>query len=228
MTMARGARRSIACLLVSAGLAVSSMSNAQQFSADLVAVRGDKTEHIGSLRVAGGKARIESYQLSDGFFLIDPAKPAAYFVRPRAHVFMDARQSSSLTQMFVPVDPDEPCAQWHAMASLAASIEARPIDATSWRCERDGEGTIGGRRMDVYRIVGTSGSSFVGWVDRERRFPLQIKVADGTMILVDSIRDAPQSAQSFDIPPGVQKFDPQALIRRIQQSDVWVAPPGSE
>ncbi len=50
------------------------------------------------------KVRIETPELADGFFLVDGAKPAAYFVRPAARVFMDARQSSRLTQIFVPVD----------------------------------------------------------------------------------------------------------------------------
>jgi hypothetical protein len=27
----------------------------------------------------------------------------------------------------------------------------------------------------------------------------------------------------FEIPPGLRKFDPQTLIQRIKQSDVWVA-----
>jgi hypothetical protein len=51
---------------------------------------------------------------------------------------------------------------------------------------------------------------------------------DGTVIVADHIRSESQPPPSFDIPAGMRKFDPQALIRRIQQSDVWVAPPASE
>ncbi|WP_225118535.1 hypothetical protein [Bradyrhizobium sp. BRP22] len=167
--------------------------------------------------------RIETADFADGFFLVEVATPAAYFVRPRAKVFMDARQSTPLTRMFVPVDPDEPCRQWQMMASLAA-----PVDPDTWHCGRDGEGMVGDRKADIYRITAASGAGFVGWVDRERRFPLQIKTADGTMIVVENIRDEPQSAQSFELPPGMRKFDPRALIDRIRQSDVWVAPPASE
>ena len=50
----------------------------------------------------------------------------------------------------------------------------------------------------------------------------------GTLIAADHIRDEPQPAHLFEIPAGIRKFDPQALIRRIQQSDVWVAPPASQ
>jgi hypothetical protein len=217
-------KRLRACLLalVSSVLAGASAA-AQQFSAELVTRQGEKVVRVGSLRVSERKVRIETTDFADGFFLVDGAKPAAYFVRPRAKMFMDSRQSSPLTQMFVPVDPDQPCRQWQAMASLAA-----PVDPDKWHCERDGEETIGGRKADIYRIVAVSGTSFVGWVDRERKFPLQIKTGEGTMIVVENIRDEPQPAQSLEIPPGARKFDPRALIDRIRQSDVWVAPPASE
>ncbi|WP_375787171.1 hypothetical protein ACE10Z_06310 [Bradyrhizobium sp. Pha-3] len=196
---------------------------AQQFSADLVAGRDEATTVLGTLRVSQQKARIEATALPDGFFLIDMAKPAAVFVRPGAHVFMEARQSSPLTRMFVPVDPDDPCRQWLAIAQLSA-----PIDPATWHCRRDRPEAIAGRDMDVYRIVAPSGAGFVGWVDRARGFPVQIKTADGTVIVADHIRDEPQPAQTFEIPAGLRKFDPQALIRRIQQSDVWVAQPASQ
>ena len=46
---------------------------------------------------------------------------------------------------------------------------------------------------------------------------------DGAVITLENVRDEPQLAQLFEIPPGFRKFDPQILIQRIKQSDVWVA-----
>ncbi|WP_245334996.1 hypothetical protein [Bradyrhizobium mercantei] len=198
-------------------------ATAQQFSADLVARKDETSTALGTLRVSQQKARIEAKALPDGFFLIDAGRPAAYFVRPGARVFMEARQSSPLTQMFVPVDPGDPCRQWQAIAQLAA-----PVDPATWHCQREGAEAISGRDTDVYRVTAPAGAGFVAWIDRERRFPVQIKTADGTLIAADHIRDEPQPAQSFKIPAGLRKFDPQALIRRIQQSDVWVEPPASQ
>ncbi len=217
-------RNVAACLLAFAFLADIPMpAMAQQFSADLVARNDQATSTLGTLHVSGQKERIEATALPDGFFLIDSSKPAAYFVRPGTHVFMDARQSSPLTQLFVPVDPDDPCRQWQAVAQLAA-----PVDPATWRCEHDGAEIVAGRATDIYRVTVSSGSGFVGWIDRERRFPVQIKTADGTLIAADHIRDEPQPAQIFEVPAGARRFDPQALIRQIQQSDVWVAPPASQ
>jgi hypothetical protein len=45
----------------------------------------------------------------------------AYFVRPAQKIFMDARQSSQLIQMFVFVDPYDPCTRWRAMAVIAGA-----------------------------------------------------------------------------------------------------------
>ena len=195
-------------------------AHAQQFSADLVIVRqeGAAAESAGKLHVLGGKVRLETPELADGFFLVDGATPAAYFVRPAARVFMDAGQSSRLTRMFVPVDPDDPCRQWQAMAKLAGSA-----DHGAWRCERAGEETIGGRSVVTFDAVSTTGRELVGWIDAARKFPLRVKTQDGAVITAEHIRDEPQPAQLFEIASGFRKFDPQALIKQIKQSDVWVA-----
>jgi hypothetical protein len=194
-------------------------AQAQQFSADLVTTRGDGAAAVpaGKLRVFNDKVRLEAPELADGFFLIDGARPTAYFVRPAARVFMDARQSSRLTRIFVQVDPSDPCPQWQAMARLAGAA-----DQGDWRCERAGEGAIGGRSTTAYRAVSAPGRELFGWIDAVRKFPLRIKTEDGAIITAENIRDEPQPAQLFEIPPAFRKFDPQLLIERIKQSDVWV------
>jgi hypothetical protein len=195
-------------------------AHAQQFSADLVVVAHDgaAAAPAGKLRVLDDKVRLETPELADGFFLIDRAKPTAYFVRPGARIFMDAKQSSRLTRMFVPVDPDNPCLQWQAMAKLAGVS-----GQGDWRCERTGEETIGTRSAISYRAVPASGPEFLGWIDPARKFPLRIKTEDGAIITAENVRDEPQPAQSFEMPANLRKFDPQALIEQIKQSDVWVA-----
>jgi hypothetical protein len=211
------------CLLGVFGLALACglPAKAQQFSADLVTAHDvPAATPAGKLHVSDSKVRIETPEFPDGFFLIDGTTPAAYFVRPGARIFMDARQSSRLTRLFVAVDPDDPCRQWQAMAQLAGTA-----DQGDWRCERAGEETIAGREATAYQVVSAAGKQFVGWIDSERKFPLRIKTVDGTVVTVENVRDAPQSAQLFDIPAGFRKFDPAALIERIKQSDVWVVSP---
>ncbi|MDE2469688.1 MAG: hypothetical protein KGL35_13370 [Bradyrhizobium sp.] len=64
-----------------------------------------------------------------------------------------------------------------------------------------------------------------GWIDASRKFPLRIQTEDGSIISAENIQDQPQSPQLFELPSGLRKFDPQALIQRIKQSDVWVEAP---
>src|ERR1700722_15014295 len=59
---------------------------AQQFSADIVVRHGDESKPAGHLSVRDGKVRIETAEHADCFFLVDPAKPLATFVRPGARV----------------------------------------------------------------------------------------------------------------------------------------------
>ena len=193
-------------------------SQAQQFSAELVGAQGNAgAVSSGHVRVLGDKVRLETSEIADGFFLTDGTKPAATFVRPRTREFMEARQTSLLALTFVTVDPDDPCRQWQAMAQQAG------LEAQDWRCQRLGEEMIEGRNTIAYRAVSASGRQLLGWIDRERRFPLRVKTEDGTIVTAEHVRDEPQPAELFEIPPGFRKFDPQVLIDRIKQSDVWVA-----
>jgi hypothetical protein len=193
-------------------------AQAQQFSADLVTIGGDgAAAPAGKLRVDGDKVRIEAAEFADGFFLIDAAKPVALFVRPAARIFMEARQSSRLTQVFVPVDPEAPCRAWQAMARVAGVVGQE-----DWRCERAGEETIDGHRTIAYRAVSRSGRELFGWIDPVRKFPLRIKSEGGAAITAKKVRDEPQPAQLLEIPASFRKFDPQILIQQIKQSDVWV------
>lgn len=197
-------------------------ARSEQFSAHLVIAPrvGTSSVPAGRLRVLENKVRLETPELADGFFLIDGAAPAAYFVRPAAGIFMDARESSWLTRMFVPVDPANPCRQWQAMARLAGITEQG-----DWRCERMGEETIGIRSTVRFRAIRPSGGVLLGWIDASRKFPLRVQTEDGSIISAENLQDQPQSPELFELPSGLRKFDPQALIQQIKQSDVWVEGP---
>jgi hypothetical protein len=194
---------------------------AQQFAADLVRQQGSAAVvPAGRLFVVGDKVRIETPELADGFFLIDSATPSAHFVRPAMRVYMDARQSSSFTRWFVPVDPENPCRQWQAMTRLAGAV-----DHGDWHCERIGQDQIGGRDVIAYRAFSGEREQFRGWVDPLYKFPLRIKTGDGVVVTAENIQDMQQPAQPMQIPQGFGKFDPEVLIRQVKQSDVWVTTP---
>jgi hypothetical protein len=206
----------IALLLASAMLA--RPAAAQQFSADIVDGTGKKA---GRLYVAADKARIEAVEFPDGFFLVDGAAGAAWFVRPAQRSFMAAQQSSRLTRLFVPLDPGDPCRRWQAMAETAGI--AAP--GGRWQCDVQGHEPVAGRDAVEYRVAAPGQGALRAWVAPELRIALRLETADGAVFVLEQVASAPQPAALFAIPSGYRKFDPRQLIERLKQSDVWVEPP---
>jgi hypothetical protein len=185
----------------------------REFSADLVTRdAAGALGASGTLQAANHRVRIETAEATAGYFLIDGDAGTAFFVRPAQQLFMDARQSTRLTRVFVSVDPHDPCPQWQA-AEKSAGV---PDAAGGWRCTRISAGE--------YRVVAADGSVSQRWIDRDLGFPVKLRAADGTTITLEHIRVAAQPAGLFDLPPGYRKFDPQAIVDRIKHSDVWATP----
>lgn len=211
-------------LTIVAGLAFAGdRAQAQEFSADLVSINaaGQPDEHSGRIFVRDRQARIETPDIPGGFFLVDGDHETAYFVRPGQRVFMDAKQSSRLTQLLVPVDPRDPCRQWQAMAAIAGATDG----GGQWQCDRIGEESLEGRATIKYRAISPQGQRGEGWIDPELNFLIRLQAEDGTAVDLENIRPGQQPASLFQLPADYRKFDPQRLIERIKQSDVWVEPP---
>lgn len=198
-------------------------AQAQEFSADLVSTNaaGQPDGHSGKIFVSNRHVRIETPDLPDGFLFVDGDHDATYFVRPAQRVFMDAKQSSRLTQLFVPVDPHDPCRQWQAMARIAGAADG----GGRWRCERVGQEAPGEGDTIEYLAISPQDQRSHGWIDPRLKFLIRLQAEDGTAIDLENIRQGQQPSSLFEIPAGYHKFDPLRLIERIKQSDVWVEPP---
>jgi hypothetical protein len=188
---------------------------AHEFSADIVSrdATGATTGDSGRVFVSNGRVRLETANIPGGYFLIDGAAATAIFVRPAQRVFMDARQSSRLTRTFLPVDPANPCSQWQAAAKNAGV----PNTGGEWACKRIDNAPDG---IAEYTVDSTQ-----RWIDTTLGFPVKLRQSDGTILTLEHIRFEAQPSTLFTLPPGYRKSDPQALIDRIKQSDVWVEPP---
>jgi hypothetical protein len=196
--------------------------SAREFSAD-IASRDAAGTAIGTgarLYAANGKVRIETPEVPTGFFLIDSQAGNALFVRPAQRIYMDSKQSTPLTQIFVPVDPNDPCPQWRA-AAIQAGV---PGADGAWRCKRIDTAIVGGRGTIEYRVVSPQQQSSRRWIAPDLGFPVKLGAADGTTVLLENIRTEAQPVSLFAVPQGFRKLDPQALIDRIKHSDVWVEP----
>jgi hypothetical protein len=197
-------------------------AHASEFSADIVSrdAAGTAVGAVAKLYVRNHMVRIETPEASAGFLLINGDAGTAQFVRPAQQLFMEAKQSSPLTQIFVPVDTNEPCRQWRAAASNAGAASA----AGEWRCERIEDEIIGGRRAVQFRVSSPASPSSRRWIDSDLEFPVKLLAPDGTTIALEHILVEAQPASRFAIPAGFRNFDPRALIERIKHSDAWVDP----
>jgi hypothetical protein len=190
------------------------------FSADIVSRDAAGALVGGSARLyaSGRKVRIETPDVPAGFFLIGTDPGTALFVGTTQRVFMDAKLSTRLTQIFVPVDPQDPCPQWRAAAQNAGA----PGAGSDWRCAHAaGAGASGAIE---YRVDSPDQNAGLRWIDPRLEFPVKLKAADGGTITLENIRVEAQQANLFAIPAGFRKFDPQGLVDRIKHSDVWAAP----
>jgi len=194
-----------------------------EFSADIVTRDADGTQlgAIGKLHVAGHKVRIDAPDTPGGFYLVDPDAGTALFIRPAQRVFTNAGQSSLLTQIFVPVNPDDPCPQWEAAARLAG--EAFPDGIEPCVREQPGPGKSGA--TPTYRVNIPYRQNSQRRVDPDLRFPVSAQSADGTRITLEQIRLEAQPVNLFTLPADYARFDPRDLLERIRHSDAWVEPP---
>jgi hypothetical protein len=197
-------------------------ARAEQFSAELVSAKaaGDVVNPAGTVYVADRKARIETPDLGDAFLIVDAVAPAAYLVRPSQRVFMDAKQSSRLTRIFVPLDPADPCSQWRTMAEVAGISDK----SGQWRCDAQDRKTVAGRDTVKFTILSPGGRS-AGWIDPELKFPVRFEFEDGTVFALRNVQEGPQPADKFEIPGNYRKFDPRKLLEHLKHTDIWVEPP---
>jgi len=194
-------------------------AKSREFSAELVAIDPHGNSTKGMLNVAGSKVRMETPEVTTGFFLF--MGDSAYFVRPGQRTFMDAKQSSLLAQIFIPVDTETPCERWQAMANLSGAAD----NGGEWRCDRVADETVGGRGTVLFTAISPRHRSYSIWIDKEFNFPLRLEAEDGSSYRLEQIEEKPQPPGLFMVPRGYAKFDPRKLIERLKQSDVWVIEP---
>jgi hypothetical protein len=187
------------------------------FSAEIVThdASGAVINGAARLYVSRGKVRIDPPSSATDYFLVDTKSTNALFVRPAQHIYMDARQSSRLTQLFLPSDPNRPCDLWQIAARHAGTQSLQD----KWSCERVSAG-----RNVGYIVGSTPENSTQRWIDPELSFPVKVRTADGTTLELQHIKKEPQPADLFLVPSGYQKTDPRTPGRRMKPGGLWVTP----
>jgi hypothetical protein len=191
---------------------------AAQFTAALVTSGADGrvTAPPGKISVADTRVRLDTPEANGGFFLVDGAAGAAYLVLPMQRIYLDVKQSSPLTRIFIPLAPGDACRQWQAMARI--------FGAADQACRRLGADSINGRNSTKYEAVSPEGRRSYRWIDDALNFVTRLEEVGGDTVTVADIQQGAPPAALFAVPADYGKFDPQQLIERIKHSDVWVEP----
>jgi hypothetical protein len=194
---------------------------AQQFSAELIAsnAAGGTVGSPGKIFVADRKVRIETSDFPNSFLIVDGDVPAAYLVRQRLRIFMDAMQSSQLTRLFVSPGGLDPCPQWRTMGEVAGLTG----EDSQWRCEAKEAETLDGRASMKFRITSPSDRA-TAWIDGQLNFPVKFELDDGTVLALRNIQEGPQPPETFEIPGNFKKFNQQLFLERLKRTDIWVEP----
>jgi hypothetical protein len=195
---------------------------AQQFSAELIAgnAAGGTVGSPGKIFVADRKVRIETSDFPNSFLIVDSNVPAAYLVRQRLRVFMDAKQSSRLTRLFVAPGGLDPCSQWRTMAEVAGIIIG---DGGQWRCEAAETESLDGRASRKFRITSPSDHA-TAWIDGQLNFPVKFELDDGAVLTLRNIQEGAQPPETFEVPGNFKKFNQQLFLERLKRTDIWVEP----
>jgi hypothetical protein len=197
-------------------------AKAQQFSAELIAsnAAGGTVGSPGKIFVADRRVRIETADFPNSFLIVDGNVPAAYLVRQRLRVFMDAKQSSRLTRLFVAPGGLDPCSQWRMMTEVAGIVIG---DGGQWRCEAAETETLDGRASRKFRITSPSDHA-TAWIDVRLNFPVKFEIDDGVVLALRNIQEGAQPPGTFEVPGNFKKFNQQLFLERLKRTDIWVEP----
>ncbi len=178
-------------VFLSAALPLLAQQRPTPFSADMKMTGGRGMDMTGKMYFGGEKIRMDmNAPQGTSVMLVDPVKRTSYMLMPEQKMYMEfnAAMARRRTPDMKPMDPENPC--------------ANTPDTT---CKKVGTETVNGRNCDKWEFT-TSGRVTNYWVDKRLMFPVKM-TGEGTSWELTNIKEGPQDAKLFEIPPDYQKMD---------------------
>ncbi len=164
----------------------------QPFSADLKMAMGESMQMDGKVFFSGQKIRMEmKMPQGESVTIADPAKQTTYMLMPAQKMYMEmnaAMMQRRRTPELKQFDMNNPCA-----------------NAPNLTCKKIGTDTVHGRTCDKWEFT-NSGHVSTFWLDQKLHFPIKVVTENSSMELVN-IKEGPQGADLFRVPPDYQKMD---------------------
>jgi hypothetical protein len=192
-------RKSLGILTLLFFLLALRSAGAQQFSADMISTSDSGVITRSKLYAKDGKMRIEFPAQEGVTMLVDAAARTTYIVNATQKTYMDflgQANGGGFGALFMPIDPDNPCPQWMAMA--------RP-NQEGGSCKKIGTENVRGRDTVKLEATSKSGEKAYAWIDPKLHFLIKLG-GQGSTAELQNIIQGPQSG-IFEVPAGYQKLD---------------------
>lgn len=188
---------------------------AQQFSADIVYTGLDSVLPPGRLFVSHQHVRIEDDPDKRDVYLADVGSGAAFILDNKNHAYINLPGLGALYQVLVPLDPKNPCPQWHLMPKDGYSPELGV-----WTCERVGAETINGRPTIKYALTSNEGERLAAWIDEDLKFTVKFESRNDEMpgasggLEVHDVHEGSQPEDLFLLPEGYERMElPESAVK---------------
>lgn len=172
----------------------------QEFSAEVVDRRSNKAETTrildvyfsnGSMRVAP-RGRVEKNTAS-----VVIVNERTYLLVPDQAMYIESNQFGALfnagLRLLQPVDPSAPCTAFEEYVKKAS-------------CKKVGSEKVNDREAQKWEVTSAQSGRLYLWVDPKLDFVIRMQDQEAVTEL-SRLREGPQPARLFEIPPGYRKMD---------------------
>jgi hypothetical protein len=183
----------------------------QPFSADFATTSANGTKNSGKWFFSPPKMRMDmtapaQSKGSNPFggnvsMIIDGSTKTSYMLMPQAQMYMEIqaegpRDAQGMRNLESLTHGAEPCG-----------------GRTDVTCKKVGSETVNGRSCDKWEMTDKNGQKNTVWIDQKLYAPIKVVEASGSVTDFTNIKEGPQDASLFVVPPGYHKFDASAFGR---------------
>jgi len=201
------------CLL-SLVLSATALLAQQDFSADLVTMKGKDTKLEAKIFATKDKMRIEPQERQagqGGVVILDLASQTTEVLMPAQKMYMEFawNQGPGMRRwgtFFRPADIEDACTEWQKL----------DIDKGG-SCKKIGSETVNGRKTVKYQGTSAEGKTGYIWLDSSIVFPIKWQGSDDDSGELRNISEGSQAASLFTVPSDYRKFQMPAGMQGMRQ-----------
>lgn len=181
------------------------------FSANFATSGTDLPRITGKLYFSGPNMRIDmtgpaagtGEPMGDMGLIVDGATKTSYMLMLQQGVYVEYRgnQSESMSPLI------------RRLTQLQASAADPCAELDAVDCKKVGGETLNDRKCTKWEAVDRNKNKIALWIDDRLHFPIKVIGGDGIVTEFSQIKEGPQNASLFILPPGFKPFDPPRAVK---------------